>query len=182
MANTPTSHPASYHYEGNPYAYPQFAQQSTGSPLMSSPVGSHPRSPSVKLQDPPMLVASSSSTTTASTMTSSSVELLNDAFAKAMSLPEAFYPEFLQYSKDSYEQSTVNKSHDKKQRKWGDEDEDDQGSEVSNKEQENKTYVYYSRMQCDFNLNLYLIVKASLLQLSFVDKFISNLNKNEELK
>jgi hypothetical protein len=31
---------------------------------------------------------------------------LNEITAKASSLPDAFYPEFLQYSKESYEQST----------------------------------------------------------------------------
>ncbi|KAI9032761.1 hypothetical protein CLU79DRAFT_162082 [Phycomyces nitens] len=56
--------------------------------------------------EPPMLVASSSSTTTTSTMSSSSVDYLNETIAKASSLPESFYPEFLQYSKETYEQST----------------------------------------------------------------------------
>ncbi|KAI8979792.1 hypothetical protein BDF20DRAFT_835760 [Mycotypha africana] len=54
---------------------------------------------------PPLLMASSSSTTTASSISSSSAEFLNEAFAKATSIPESFYPEFLQYSKESYEQS-----------------------------------------------------------------------------
>lgn len=31
---------------------------------------------------------------------------LSEITAKASSLPDAFYPEFLQYSKESYEQST----------------------------------------------------------------------------
>lgn len=75
------------------------------------------------IQDPPMLVASSSSTTTASTMSSSSVDLLNEAFAKATSLPESFYPEFLQYSKESYEQSTGNGPHRKKQKRTNKEEE-----------------------------------------------------------
>jgi hypothetical protein len=83
-------------------------------------------------------------------MTSSSVEFLNEAFAKAMSLPESFYPEFLQYSKDSYEQSTGNKPQDKRQRKWDDEDfnESVQLSDSENvssmdlgEPQENKSYV-----------------------------------------
>ncbi|CEG68456.1 hypothetical protein RMATCC62417_04713 [Rhizopus microsporus] len=71
---------------------------------------------SIMIQEPPMLVASSSSTTTASTMSSSSVEFLNEAFAKATSLPESFYPEFLQYSKETYEQSTGGGPHRKKQK------------------------------------------------------------------
>jgi hypothetical protein len=49
-------------------------------------------------------------------MSSSSVELLNEAFAKATSLPESFYPEFLQYSKETYEQSTGGGPHRKKQK------------------------------------------------------------------
>ncbi|KAF7723037.1 hypothetical protein EC973_002413 [Apophysomyces ossiformis] len=70
--------------------------------------------------EPPMLVASSSSTTTASTMSSSSVEYLTETIAKASSLPESFYPEFLQYSKESYEQSTG--PNRKKQRRTMQED------------------------------------------------------------
>ncbi|KAI7872219.1 hypothetical protein BDF14DRAFT_1717667, partial [Spinellus fusiger] len=68
--------------------------------------------------EPPMLVASSSSTTTTSTMSSSSVDYLNETIAKASSLPDSFYPEFLQYSKETYEQSTNGQAlHRKKQRK-----------------------------------------------------------------
>ncbi|ORZ25060.1 hypothetical protein BCR42DRAFT_362980 [Absidia repens] len=48
------------------------------------------------LQEPPVLVQSSSTSTQSS---------LNETIAKVSSLPEAFYPEFLQYSKESYEQS-----------------------------------------------------------------------------
>ncbi|KAI9033735.1 hypothetical protein CLU79DRAFT_783770 [Phycomyces nitens] len=53
-------------------------------------------------QEAPMMVQSSSS----STMASSSSAYLNETIAKASSLPESFFPEFLQYSKESYEQST----------------------------------------------------------------------------
>ncbi|CDH49503.1 hypothetical protein RO3G_11503 [Lichtheimia corymbifera JMRC:FSU:9682] len=60
-----------------------------------SPLSHHP-------VEPPMLVASSSSSTTASSASSNSY--LNQTLAKASSLPESFYPEFLQYSKESFEQ------------------------------------------------------------------------------
>jgi hypothetical protein len=43
---------------------------------------------------------------------------LNEITAKASSLPDAFYPEFLQYSKESYEQST-GVSNKKRRRRIG---------------------------------------------------------------
>jgi hypothetical protein len=87
------------------------------------------------IQEPPMLVASSSSTTTASTMSSSSVEFLNEAFAKASSLPESFYPEFLQYSKEAYEQSTGGPS--RKKQKRGQFNDDNKSMNNSCKQQNN---------------------------------------------
>lgn len=80
---------------------------------------------SIMIQEPPVLVASSSSTTTASTMSSSSVEFLNEAFAKASSLPESFYPEFLQYSKETYEQSTGGGPHRRKQKNTKEDEQSD---------------------------------------------------------
>ncbi|KAG0173850.1 hypothetical protein DFQ28_002557 [Apophysomyces sp. BC1034] len=84
--------------------------------------------------EPPMLVASSSSTTTASTMSTSSVEYLNETIAKASSLPEAFYPEFLQYSKETYEQSTG--PNRKKQRRTLQEEEKDEQDQQGMEESE----------------------------------------------
>ncbi|KAI9318811.1 hypothetical protein BX666DRAFT_1855286 [Dichotomocladium elegans] len=71
-----------------------------------SPLSHHPA-------EPPMLVASSSSSTTAS---SSSSTYLNQTLARASSLPESFYPEFLQYSKESFEQPSAAQKLKKRQR------------------------------------------------------------------
>lgn len=131
MTNPQQSPSSSYYYD-NQQQYQQQSQfiQQQGSPdstfMATSPSpAAHPNnkistcSPSsIMIQEPPMLVASSSSTTTASTMSSSSVEFLNEAFAKASSLPESFYPEFLQYSKETYEQSTGGGPNRKKQRRY----------------------------------------------------------------
>lgn len=131
MATAQTSPSASYYYDNQyPQQQPQFIQQSSPDStfMSSSPPPTQPNkvstcSPSsIMIQDPPMLVASSSSTTTTSTMSSSSVEFLNEAFAKASSLPESFYPEFLQYSKESYEQSTGGGPSRKKQKRYLDKD------------------------------------------------------------
>ncbi|KAL9549730.1 hypothetical protein MBANPS3_005063 [Mucor bainieri] len=123
----PSPSNSSYYYDSQYQQHQQFIQQnSPDSTFMSSSPPSHPHqhtrintcSPSsIMIQDPPMLVASSSSTTTTSTMSSSSVDFLNEAFAKATSLPESFYPEFLQYSKETYEQSTGGGPNRKKQRR-----------------------------------------------------------------
>lgn len=56
---------------------------------------------------PPQLVQSSSSSTIHSTSSTASA-YLNETIAKASALPESFYPEFLQYSKESFEQSASN--------------------------------------------------------------------------
>ncbi|KAI9272611.1 hypothetical protein BY458DRAFT_508766 [Sporodiniella umbellata] len=114
------------------------APASTDSYFYDTPVQTFETSPkvtispsSIMIQEPPMLVASSSTTTTASTMSSSSVEFLNEAFAKATSLPESFYPEFLQYSKETYEQSTGGGPHRRKQNK-GDKRREEVSDEDSN--------------------------------------------------
>ncbi|GAA5816540.1 hypothetical protein MFLAVUS_010069 [Mucor flavus] len=131
MTNNQPSPSNSYYYDQQQYQQGQFINQqnSPDSTFMSSSPPPHGNgnttkinntcSPSsIMIQEPPMLVASSSSTTTASTMSSSSVEFLNEAFAKASSLPESFYPEFLQYSKEAYEQSTGGGPNRKKQRRY----------------------------------------------------------------
>lgn len=116
--------------------------QSFGSPdsFMSgmspqhSPLSHHP-------VEPPMLVASSSSSTTASSASSNSY--LNQTLAKASSLPESFYPEFLQYSKESFEQqhyasgnNTAPKSKKRRcQQQQQDENNDQQDDREENQQQ-----------------------------------------------
>ncbi|KAI8877011.1 HLH-domain-containing protein [Backusella circina FSU 941] len=90
----PLPQDACYYYDHHQVAM-QYAQKS-----------SSPESTMTLIQEPPMLVTSSSSTTTAS---SSSADFLHEAFAKASSIPESFYPEFLQYSKETYEQPSRKK-------------------------------------------------------------------------
>ncbi|CAO3690608.1 unnamed protein product [Rhizopus stolonifer] len=123
------------------YADPRFytssmaktSSQTNDSYYYETPISTFSTSPtkvtvspsSIMIQEPPVLVASSSSTTTASTMSSSSVEFLNEAFAKASSLPESFYPEFLQYSKETYEQSTGGGPHRRKQKNTKEDEQSD---------------------------------------------------------
>ncbi|KAI8986398.1 hypothetical protein BDB01DRAFT_785502 [Pilobolus umbonatus] len=121
MTNEPSPSDSCYYYDNNTMQQQQFLQNNPDTFMSTSPPnrGIMTCSPSsIMIQEPPMLVASSSSTTTASTMSSSSVEFLNEAFAKASSLPESFYPEFLQYSKETYEQSTGGGPNRKKQRRF----------------------------------------------------------------
>lgn len=115
--------------------------QSFGSPdsFMSgmspqhSPLSHHP-------VEPPMLVASSSSSTTASSASSNSY--LNQTLAKASSLPESFYPEFLQYSKESFEQqhyaggnNTAPKSKKRRCQQQQDENNDQHDDREENQQQ-----------------------------------------------
>ncbi|KAI7872347.1 hypothetical protein BDF14DRAFT_1752455 [Spinellus fusiger] len=74
----------------------------SGMSLSMTPLSSSVGSTDFFGQEAPIMVQSSSS----STMASSSSAYLNETIAKASSLPESFFPEFLQYSKESYEQST----------------------------------------------------------------------------
>lgn len=68
-------------------------------------------------QVPPQLVQSSSSSTISSTTSSAAATAyLNETIAKASALPESFYPEFLQYSKESFEQSSTQRSTNGKKR------------------------------------------------------------------
>ncbi|KAI7899450.1 uncharacterized protein BX663DRAFT_545584 [Cokeromyces recurvatus] len=75
-------------------------------PFMSSPssfnMSQHgPGSPDSMLSSyPPQLVKSCSNSTSSS--------YLSETIAKASALPESFYPEFLQYSKESFEQRNHN--------------------------------------------------------------------------
>ncbi|CAO0794838.1 unnamed protein product [Mucor circinelloides] len=141
----PSPSNSSYYYDSQ-YQHQQFIQQnSPDSTFMSSSPPPHQHQPtrintcspsSIMIQDPPMLVASSSSTTTTSTMSSSSVDFLNEAFAKATSLPESFYPEFLQYSKETYEQSTGGGPNRKKQRRGAENKDTDQAKFESQPQQQ----------------------------------------------
>ncbi|GAA5804021.1 hypothetical protein EDC94DRAFT_596563 [Helicostylum pulchrum] len=79
-------------------------------------------------QMPPQLVQSSSSSTIHSTSSMSSntsaaaTAYLNETIAKASALPESFYPEFLQYSKESFEQPTTHRINNKKRNRLEDDD------------------------------------------------------------
>ncbi|KAI8344152.1 hypothetical protein BC941DRAFT_407900 [Chlamydoabsidia padenii] len=104
---------------------------STTSPLTYHPdspdsfTTSIPTTPPIQgtLQEPPVLVQSSSTSTQSS---------LNETIAKVSSLPEAFYPEFLQYSKESYEQS-AGRHHMNRKRKASPSDNDDQDQQPKSK-------------------------------------------------
>jgi hypothetical protein len=68
-------------------------------------------------QVPPQLVQSSSSSTiSSSTSSAAATAYLNETIAKASALPESFYPEFLQYSKESFEQSSSQRGTNSKKR------------------------------------------------------------------
>ncbi|KAG2198186.1 hypothetical protein INT47_000387 [Mucor saturninus] len=78
-------------------------------------------------QMPPQLVQSSSTSTVHSTNSTSSsaaaaTAYLNETIAKASALPESFYPEFLQYSKESFEQSTTHRINNKKRNRADEEE------------------------------------------------------------
>ncbi|KAI8880595.1 HLH-domain-containing protein [Backusella circina FSU 941] len=84
----------------------------------------------------PPLVQSSSSTTINSTSSSSSV-YISEAIAKASALPESFYPEFLQYSKESFEQtSSKNNVNTKRRRQPQDADENEKSQSSSSSSDE----------------------------------------------
>ena len=102
-------------FTGEPFVTsPSFTMQ-PGSPdsLMS---GLSSAAPIYRIPPPPQLVQSSSTSTTNSMMSSSSAAYLNETIAKASALPESFYPEFLQYSKESFEQQSPNHNNKKRNR------------------------------------------------------------------
>ncbi|KAL9537519.1 hypothetical protein MBANPS3_011707 [Mucor bainieri] len=136
-ATSPSASPSSVMYGNEPFiTSPSYmAQHGPGSPdsLMSGfsvtqPVYHHP-------QVPPQLVQSSSSSTIHSTSSASSAAAtayLNETIAKASALPESFYPEFLQYSKESFEQSASNSNNsNNKKRSRSDEDKGQQQQQFS---------------------------------------------------
>lgn len=136
-ATSPSASPSSVMYGNETFiTSPSYmAQHGPGSPdsLMSGfsvtqPVYHHP-------QVPPQLVQSSSSSTIHSTSSASSAAAtayLNETIAKASALPESFYPEFLQYSKESFEQSASNSNNsNSKKRSRSDEDKGQQQQQFS---------------------------------------------------
>ncbi|ORZ03247.1 hypothetical protein BCR43DRAFT_482989 [Syncephalastrum racemosum] len=95
------------------------AQHATGAPTTSAVSTTVPvpvTAATAATIEPPMLVASSSSSTTSSSSTSNTYQ---QTLARASSLPDSFYPEFLQYSKENFEPQS------KKQRKEDDEVDED---------------------------------------------------------
>lgn len=109
---------------------PYMHGQHPGSPdsLMSG-LSSAPLYPQQHHPMPPQLVQSSSTSTVHSTNSTSSsssaaaaAAYLNETIAKASALPESFYPEFLQYSKESFEQSTTHRINNKKRNRLEDEE------------------------------------------------------------
>lgn len=104
---------------------PSYSIMHPGSPdsLMSG-LSSGPLYPQQQQQhmSPPQLVQSNSSSTTHSNTSAAATAYLNETIAKASALPESFYPEFLQYSKESFEQPTTHRINNKKRNRL---DEDD---------------------------------------------------------
>ncbi|KAI7859339.1 hypothetical protein BDC45DRAFT_543617 [Circinella umbellata] len=139
MATTPTtasSPPQSVVGNGTTMYYDQAVMGSPDS-FMSGMSPSTPPSSALshKPAEPPMLVASSSSSTT--TSSSSSSAYLNQTIAKAASLPESFYPEFLQYSKESFEQPQCAQNRNKKRRCMEDEESSSPQPEDLQQQQQN---------------------------------------------
>ncbi|KAI8977298.1 hypothetical protein BDF20DRAFT_836116 [Mycotypha africana] len=60
---------------------------------------------------PPPPPAAPLITATTTTPSAAAAAYLNETIAKASALPESFYPEFLQYSKESFEQSASQRNH-----------------------------------------------------------------------
>jgi hypothetical protein len=112
-------YPVSPFYANSPSASPNSSVIYANEPFIASPYMKGPGSPDSLMSGlsaapvyhhhvPPQLVQSSSSSTIHSTTSSNATAYLNETIAKASALPESFYPEFLQYSKESFEQSASN--------------------------------------------------------------------------
>jgi hypothetical protein len=67
---------------------------------------------------------------------------LNEITAKASSLPDAFYPEFLQYSKESYEQST-GMSNKKRRRRTNSKMEEDTDGMSDDDDINEQVYIFF---------------------------------------
>ncbi|KAI8880039.1 hypothetical protein K501DRAFT_287080 [Backusella circina FSU 941] len=145
-------------YPVSPFYTPTVASSPSDSPLSSSsgviygsdafvtsayPLQQHPGSPDSLMSgmsaaaaplyqiSPPMVQSSSTSTITSA---ASSAAYLNETIAKASALPESFYPEFLQYSKESFEQNHQrrnNASTNSKKRNRQQDDDDDEKPQLS---------------------------------------------------
>ncbi|OBZ80521.1 hypothetical protein A0J61_11430, partial [Choanephora cucurbitarum] len=123
--SSPSASPASVMYGNEPFASPTFqmSQHGPGSPdsLMS---GFSSTAPLYQQVPPPLVQSSSSSTirsTGSTTSSAAAAAYLNETIAKASALPESFYPEFLQYSKETFEQSTSQRGNSKKRSRTEDE-------------------------------------------------------------
>ncbi|KAI8094880.1 uncharacterized protein B0P05DRAFT_523788 [Gilbertella persicaria] len=132
-ASSPSASPTSVMYGNESFVTsPSYIHAGPGSPdslmSLSAPI----------YQVPPPLVQSSSSSTIRSngstTSSAAATAYLNETIAKASALPESFYPEFLQYSKESFEQTTgriskkrARSDEDKAQKQFSsDEDDEDE--------------------------------------------------------
>ncbi|EIE78058.1 hypothetical protein G6F46_010141 [Rhizopus delemar] len=101
---------------------PPFSPDSLMSGFASAPI----------YQAPPLVQSSSTST-----MSSTSSAYLSETIAKASALPESFYPEFLQYSKESFEQGVGTRKQVASQNKKRAREEDkvkDEGDKRSRKQ------------------------------------------------
>ncbi|KAI8366263.1 hypothetical protein BD560DRAFT_401129 [Blakeslea trispora] len=124
--SSPSASPTSVMYGNEPFVTSpstfQMNQHGPGSPdsLMSGFSTAAP----IYHQVPPPLVQSSSSSTIRSTGSTASsaaaAAYLNETIAKASALPESFYPEFLQYSKETFEQSNSQRGNSKKRTRTDD--------------------------------------------------------------
>lgn len=104
-------------------SYSMHGQHQPGSPdsLMSG-LSSAPLYPQHHHMPPQLVQSSSTSTIHSINSTSAAAAYLNETIAKASALPESFYPEFLQYSKESFEQSTTHRINNKKRNRLEDEE------------------------------------------------------------
>ncbi|KAG1456108.1 hypothetical protein G6F56_006909 [Rhizopus delemar] len=119
VATSPSASPLSAS-SGAMYASEPFVASSP--PFTGSPDSLMSGFASAPIYHSPPLVQSSSS----STMSSTSSAYLNETIAKASALPESFYPEFLQYSKESFEQNGCARKQSSQQKKRVREEEDDE--------------------------------------------------------
>ncbi|KAI9337192.1 hypothetical protein BD770DRAFT_448593 [Pilaira anomala] len=107
---------------------PSYSIMHPGSPdslmsgLSSGPLYPQHQQQQQQQMSPPQLVQSNSSSTTHSNTSAAATAYLNETIAKASALPESFYPEFLQYSKESFEQPTTHRINNKKRNRLDEED------------------------------------------------------------
>jgi hypothetical protein len=126
VATSPSASPLSSASSGMMYGNEPFVTSPSFSMQPGSPdslMSGLSSAPLYRMTSPPQLVQSSSTSTTTS---AAATAYLNETIAKASALPESFYPEFLQYSKESFEQqsTTTTTIHTSKKRSRLLEDED----------------------------------------------------------